>query len=523
MTTYPNDRFSVRKRLIAACALALAAIFAAPLLARQGLRGEAGRLQAAVQRRAQHASILARHKEQLAWLLSAAQTLLHDQAREAALPAEPPAADMQALGPGARRLAGAGEALARLEAGQTGLHAAVKEVNALLADGDRDAAERRHREKAMPAAAMVLTALDELAGLTAQAAASAEAESLGYPRILASRVMLWASIAALLAAAAAVFAAAAGRRRMALMVSTLQRLAQGELTARAGLAAQDEFGEMGAALDSAAESLQRAMQTIAGSAQILAAASARIGSAVVQLLKSSSDASSQVNGVSAASEEVKRSIDTVAAASEEMSVTISEIAKNASGAAKIAGEGVRSAATASDTVKRLGESSSEIGKVVELISSIAEQTNLLALNATIEAARAGEAGKGFAVVANEVKDLAKETAQATDEISRKIETIQQDTRNAISAISGFATLIQDVNDISTTIAASVEEQSATTLEISRNVQEAAYGGGDIAANIGAVAGVVQQTQAGAGEIDAAVCELGEIAGRLQGLVSKFRY
>ncbi len=179
--------------------------------------------------------------------------------------------------------------------------------------------------------------------------------------------------------------------------------------------------------------------------------------------------------MSAAAEQVSKSVQTVAASAEEMTASIKEIARNAHEAARVATSAVRVAEVTSGTISKLGDSSIEIGKVIKVITSIAEQTNLLALNATIEAARAGEAGKGFAVVANEVKELAKETAKATEDISRKIDAIQGDTTEAVKAIKEIRGIIGQVNDISTTIASAVEEQTATTNEIGRNVAQAAAG------------------------------------------------
>jgi methyl-accepting chemotaxis protein len=172
-------------------------------------------------------------------------------------------------------------------------------------------------------------------------------------------------------------------------------------------------------------------------------------------------------------------------------------------------------------VGKLGDSSAEIGQVIKVITSIAQQTNLLALNATIEAARAGEAGKGFAVVANEVKELAKETARATEDISRKIEAIQNDTKSAVSAIGQIALVINQINDISNTIASSVEEQTATTTEIGRNVTEAAKGSAEIAQNITAVAQAAQSTTSGAADSLKASTELARMAADLQKNVSRF--
>jgi len=209
------------------------------------------------------------------------------------------------------------------------------------------------------------------------------------------------------------------------------------------------------------------------------------------------ETSMQANVVAVASEEVSRNVQTVAAGTEEMTASIREIAKSASEAARVATQAVKSAETTNLTVGKLGESSAEIGKVIKVITSIAQQTNLLALNATIEAARAGEAGKGFAVVANEVKELAKETAKATEDISQKIEAIQSATRGAVSAIDEIRIIIHQISEIQHTIASAVEEQTATTNEMSRNVAEAARGATEIAQNISGVAEGAQETTRGA--------------------------
>jgi len=213
----------------------------------------------------------------------------------------------------------------------------------------------------------------------------------------------------------------------------------------------------------------------------------------------------------------------VATATEEMSASIKEIAKSATEAAKIATSAVRTAESTNATVGKLGESSAEIGQVIKVITSIAQQTNLLALNATIEAARAGEAGKGFAVVANEVKELAKETAKATEDISRKIEAIQGDTKGAVEAIGQITTIINQLNDISNTIASAVEEQTATTNEITRNVGEAAKGSSQIVENIVSVATAAKSTTEGATNTQVAAQELARMAAELQRLVGQFKF
>ena len=238
----------------------------------------------------------------------------------------------------------------------------------------------------------------------------------------------------------------------------------------------------------------------------------------LELTSNAEETSTQAQVVSAAAEQVSANVRSVAAAAEEMDATIREVASKAHQAARVAADAVTLAQSTSGLVSSLGESGSRIGGVVKLITSIAEQTNLLALNATIEAARAGEVGKGFAVVANEVKELAKETARATEDISGKINAIQQDTANAVKAISEVQSTIKHINDIQSAIASAVEEQSATTREIGRNVTEAARGTEDIASNIAGVAQAARGTSAGAHQVSASSGALLILAGKLRTLI-----
>jgi len=270
-------------------------------------------------------------------------------------------------------------------------------------------------------------------------------------------------------------------------------------------------------------SLKELLGALAQSASSLATSSEELAAVSHQLAGNAEETATQAGVVSAASEQVSQNVGTVATAAEEMQASIREIAKNAHESARVARNAVAVAHTTNGTIGKLGESSTEIGKVIRVITSIAQQTNLLALNATIEAARAGEAGKGFAVVANEVKELARQTARATEEISHKIEAIQGDTRGAVSAIGEIGSIINQINDISNNIASAVEEQTVTTNEIGRNITEAARGSSDIAGNIAGVASAAKNTTQGAGETWKASQELSRMAANLQMTLGKYRF
>jgi methyl-accepting chemotaxis protein len=285
---------------------------------------------------------------------------------------------------------------------------------------------------------------------------------------------------------------------------------------------QDELGDLTTAINKMSGSLKRMILAITENAVQVASASEELNSTSQQITANSEETSAQADVVSKAAQAVSQNLQTVATGAEEMGASIKEIAKNATEAAKIATGAVKVAEDTTVTVSKLGDSSTEIGQVIKVITSIAQQTNLLALNATIEAARAGEAGKGFAVVANEVKELAKETAKATEDISRKIEAIQGDTKAAVDAIASISGVIHQINDISSTIATAVEEQNATTNEMSRNVSEAAHGSGEITSNIGGVAEAAQGTTRGATDTQKASQQLVETSAELRRLVEQFK-
>ncbi|GAA0793883.1 methyl-accepting chemotaxis protein [Spirilliplanes yamanashiensis] len=366
----------------------------------------------------------------------------------------------------------------------------------------------------------------DIATLTAaedrDAANSAASARSGYETSRTLSIVLLA-VGLLLALAVGLYVARSIVRNLSRVQEVCEGLADGDLTRTAQLTSRDEPGRMGRALDAAVERLRRTVSTIDGSATSLSTASEQMAGVSVQIAASAEETSAQAQTVSAAAEQISRSVDTVAAGSEEMGASIREISQNATEAARVASDAVTITAETSTTMSKLGDSSAEIGNVIKVITSIAEQTNLLALNATIEAARAGEAGKGFAVVASEVKDLAQETARATEDISRRVEAIQSDTAGAVSAIEQISQVIARISDFQTTIASAVEEQTATTSEMNRSVAEAATGSGEIAQNITGVAEAARLTSEGVTQSQQATANLSRMSKELSELVSSFRY
>jgi methyl-accepting chemotaxis protein len=392
-----------------------------------------------------------------------------------------------------------------------------------LLDGDSKVSEEIRREKINPAADALFETLTTLKAEVSEYGA----DTMKASRASANRSIVVLAVVALAGSALSLFGAILVARRIVRNVQVVRgaliSLAEGDLTTSVDVTTQDEIGDMAAALNEAQGNLPQILTAVVDSANesvrentLLSAASAQVSAAIVAT-------SEQAAVVAEAANEVSSNVQTVAAGSEQMSASIREIAQNAQEAATVARGAAQTAEAANVTVTRLGDSSREIGDVIKAITSIAEQTNLLALNATIEAARAGEAGKGFAVVASEVKELAAESARAAEDVSRRVEAIQGDTNSAVDAINEISEVISSINNYQLTIASAVEEQTATTNEMSRSAAEAATGSSQIAENISSVATVVEESTAAIGSMEQIIARVNGSANELNDSVNVFRF
>jgi methyl-accepting chemotaxis protein len=303
----------------------------------------------------------------------------------------------------------------------------------------------------------------------------------------------------------------------------LEAIAVGDLTLDIDVNQGDEVGRMADALRRATVTLRATVAKLAEHAVMLANAAEELSTTSSESVTGAERGAQQAQQVAGLAADMSSTVETVASGATEMGASIREISQNTTQAVTVAGRAVQVATSTNTMMGKLGDSSAEIGNVIKTITAIAEQTNLLALNATIEAARAGDAGKGFAVVASEVKDLAQETARATDDISRRVAAIQSDTSDAVTAIEEISGIITQINEYQTTIASAVEEQSSTTQEMSRSVEEAAVFGRRVAHTIDEVAASVGLITAGAGEARTAAVSLAEMSGSLRTIVQTFKY
>lgn len=359
-------------------------------------------------------------------------------------------------------------------------------------------------------------------GLRSVASASAESHDAA---LAAAHLQLVVALAAgaLAAVATCWWSSSQVAAPMREIVELIHRAATGDLTGRSERVSRDEFGDIGREYNSMVSSLSHDLTMIAAEATGLAGAAEELTVSSTAIMSSAEESSVEAIVVAAAAEQVSANVQTVATSTEQMSASIREIATNTTNASSIASRAVTAAQTATETIAKLGTSSAEIGMVIKVINSIAAQTNLLALNATIEAARAGAAGKGFAVVASEVKELAQETSRATEDIGQRIDAIQTDSLAAAEAIGEITTIIEHINESQVTIASALEEQTATTNEMSRNVTEAATGASEIASSITSVATAASSTSEGVSDSHALNSELSRMSAEMTELLGRFTF
>ena len=358
-------------------------------------------------------------------------------------------------------------------------------------------------------------------------------------------------VSAILIVVFALFVAKAFKEPIIKGVDFAKQMAKGDMTGNLGIDQKDEIGELAQSLNDMVSSLRSMFKDIATGVENLASSSTQLSSISQQISGRSEDSalkstqvasaaeemSSNMTSVAAAVEEASTNVGTVATAAEEMNVTISEISQQASKAKQKAEGAVQVSTETNERVKALGQVAKDVGSITETITEIAEQTNLLALNATIESARAGESGKGFAVVANEIKELARQTASATDEIRQQINNIQNTTASTVSEIDHIREEIQEVNDYVTSIAAAIEEQTTATREISESVSQASAGIQDASANVAQTSSVTKEiakdisdvshaakeTNTGSSQVSDSASELSSLAEKLKRMVSQFQF
>ena len=348
------------------------------------------------------------------------------------------------------------------------------------------------------------------------------AEAAAPSDSLRSSLLTLGAVVALVIVAAALFLARSISRPLKTSVAKLQDVSEGDLTIEFDGSRGDEVGQMATALNTALTSIGDTLAQVDHSAADLTSSAGNLTSLSREMSGAATDTSNQANEVASGAEQIAASSNTVANAMDQMSESVREISTNTAEAARMTSKAVEVSSLTQTRMEKLDASATDIGNVISVITSIAAQTDLLALNATIEAARVGEAGKGFAVVANEVKALAQQTSDATEEIQAKIEAIQSDAVGAVQAIAEISELIDKVNEISTTIAGAVEEQSATTAEVGRSIQAVTEGTSSISQNIGTVASVAGATKAGATRAQEAAAHLSTLAKHLNELLAEFK-
>jgi len=365
-----------------------------------------------------------------------------------------------------------------------------KQINTLLDENKLVTEEREEKEREASEAAQARRAIEQQQRDIADAAALQEAED-----------------------------AQNLKQQVNALLVTVSEAARGNLDAQITVKGDDAIGQVGIALEKLLESMRSNFDLIRVNAHALSDAASDLKGTSTDVGKDAVEASQQVERLSGSARQINDGVQNTATSTEQMNEAIREVSRCASEAVSVGQEAVNLASKATTTVEQLSASSSGIGDVLKVITNIAEQTNLLALNATIEAARAGDAGKGFAVVANEVKELAKETAKATEDISIRIAAIQADASDAGDVIGQISRIIKQIENYQTTVAVAVEEQTAKTREISNNVRSSAKGSDDVSQGIAMIAEKVSNSRRSAEHVDASAVTLEEIVNRLNQLLS----
>jgi len=434
------------------------------------------------------------------------------------------------------------------------LHRSASEMQKVLSEkkGDRAGAAAAltgiYQDSSLPALAGVRGALREMSKIIGIRVKEEQQRLHDVEKNTKRNIIILTIVSLVVGATVSLFISRSLSGQIKETVDFADTLASGDFSKTLNISQKDEIGVLSKALNGIVGSLQTMVGEIQKSSGLLSSASVTLSAVSEQLSSGAEHTSMKANTVASAAEEMSANMDTVAAATEqaatnvnmvsaaaeEMTSTINEISTNTAKTSTMAADASSKADQASQRVDELGKSAQEISKVTETITEISEQTNLLALNATIEAARAGEAGKGFAVVANEIKELAKQTAEATLEIKNNIEGVQVATSNTVKEINEVSVIIKDVNEMSSTVASAVEEQSATTQEIAGNVAQASQGIQEVTENIAQVATVTTEIASEIADVNVAATDLNQsgaevknnsnelknLASNLEDLVSK---
>ena len=423
----------------------------------------------------------------------------------------------------------------------------------LASEGKQAEAMKSFRETGLRAGKALMAKAEEAEKWQDKRAEDSEHDRQAAASYIQLALILGSLIAIALAVVGGILLTRSIAHPLVLATGDLNRIAQGDVSFNVGadfLARHDEIGLLARGMQATCENLRGIIKDVAGGVHVLSSSSAELSANSGQMSSGGQQASEKAHAVAAAAEEMTTSVasvaagmeqattnlTTVASATEQMTATIGEIAGNSEKARRITEEATRQAARISEQMNHLGQAAQEIGKVTETITEISSQTNLLALNATIEAARAGSAGKGFAVVANEIKELAQQTAAATEDIKARIAGVQSSTAGGISEIGKVSQVIHEVSDIVAAIAAAIEEQSTVTKEIARNIGQATVGVRDanqrvaessqvtqsIAREIAGVDHATREMADGSEQVRASATDLSKLAEQLQTTVSKFQ-